>query len=145
MSRIPDDAFNYYFRLGADRSYQAVADRFGVSKRSVTKHALREEWQERIDEIEKKARQQADEKAMESLEAMTTRHLRALKAIQGRALEALKNMPLSSAMEAVRALDMSIKQERVIRGEPADRSAVTVEEVVKREYQRWMGEDEDGL
>ena len=47
-------------------------------------------------------------------------------------------MPLSSAMDAVRALDSSVKQERLVRGEPTDRAAVNVEEVIRREYDRWM-------
>ena len=51
-------------------------------------------------------------------------------------------MPLDTAMEAVRALDISIKQERVIRGEPADRTAVSVEDAIRTEYQRWLVSDE---
>ncbi len=47
-------------------------------------------------------------------------------------------------MEAVRALDFSIKQERTIRGEPSDRTAVSVEDAIKREYERWMSTDEEG-
>ncbi len=43
----------------------------------------------------------------------------------------------------VRALEMSIKQERTIRGEPSDRTAVSIEEVIKREYSQWMGQEED--
>jgi hypothetical protein len=41
-------------------------------------------------------------------------------------------------MDAVRALSMAVRDERLIRGEPTDRSAIDVEEVIKREYQRWM-------
>ena len=68
-----------------------------------------------------------------------------MQVIQGKALQALRKLPLSSAMEAVRALDLSIRQERLIRGEPSDRTAVTVEDVVRREYERWMAPagDED--
>ena len=55
-------------------------------------------------------------KYLESLEGMNLRHLKSLKIIQGKALEALRTMPLSTAMEAVRALDMAIRQERLIRG-----------------------------
>ena len=58
--------------------------------------------------------------------------------IQARALEALRHMPLESAMEAVRALDIGIRQERLIRGEPSDRTAIQVEDVIRREYSRWI-------
>ena len=46
-------------------------------------------------------------------------------------------------MEAVRALDVSIRQERLIRGEPSERTALQVEEVIKRQYERWMVEAGD--
>jgi len=143
-NKIPPDAFHFYLGLGPERSYQAVADRYGVSKRAVTKLATRERWQDRVVELEAKARAGAEQKALESLEAMNLRHLRSLKVIQGKALEALRSMPLESAMEAVRSLDIAIRQERLIRGEPSDRTAISVEEVIKREYQRWMLPEEAG-
>ncbi len=43
-----------------------------------------------------------------------------------------------TAMDAVRALGISIREERVIVGEPSDRTAVSVEETIRREYDRWM-------
>jgi hypothetical protein len=58
--------------------------------------------------------------------------------IQGKALEALKEFSLESAMEAVRALDLSIKHERIIKGEPSERTAVSVESIIRKEYERWM-------
>jgi hypothetical protein len=137
-NKIPPDAFHYYLGLGPERSYQSVANRYAVSKRAVTKLATRDRWQDRVVELERKAREGAEQKALESLEAMNLRHMRSLKVVQGKALEALRSMPLATAMEAVRSLDMAIRQERLIRGEPSDRTAISVEDVIKREYQRWM-------
>jgi len=142
--RIPPDALEFYLALGPDRSYQKVADHYGVSKRAVTKLAARERWQEKVVELERRARESAEKKALESLEGMNLRHLKSLKVVQGKALEALRSMPLTTAMEAVRALDMAIRQERLIRGEPSDRTAISVEEVIRREYERWMLPEEDG-
>ncbi len=144
MTKIPPDAFTFYFGLGSDRSYQAVADRYGVSKRSVTKLAVQENWQDRIATLGRKARENSDQRILETLEDMNGRHLKTLRVIQGKALETLKAMPLASAMEAVRALDMSIGKERIIRGEPSDRTVVSVEETIKREYERWMLTDGSG-
>ena len=147
--KIPPDAFSYYVGLGLDRSYQALADHYGVSKQAVVKAAKRERWQERLAEIERKAQEGADQRAVDNLEVMNGRHLKTLQVIQARALEALKTMPLASAMEAVRALDMCITKERLVRGEPSDRTAVSVEDAIRREYDRWMvpndpnGEDAD--
>lgn len=136
--KIPLDAFTQYWTLGPDRSYQSVADHYGVSKRAITKVALKENWQAKIAELERKAHEAAEEKMVEDLEQMTARHVKVCKLIQRKALEALKSMPLSTAIEAVRALDLSIKQERLIRGEPTDRTALSVEDVIRREYDRWM-------
>ncbi len=142
--KIPPDALEFYLALGSDRSYQKVADHYGVSKRAVTKLATRVGWQSKVIELERKAREGAEKRALESLEGMNLRHLKSLKIIQGKALEALRSMPLATAMEAVRALEMAIRQERLIRGEPSDRTAISVEEVVRREYERWMVPEEDG-
>ena len=136
--RVPPDAFDYYFALGVDRSHRAVAARYEVSKQTITKIAKRDRWRERLTEIEEKARKSLAQKSVESMEQVTQRHLQTLKVIQTKALQALKSMPLTGAMDAVRALDLSIAKERLIRGEPSDRTAVTVEETIRREYDRWL-------
>ena len=136
--RIPANAFDHYLALGPARSFQAIAEWCQVSKQAVTKVARQERWLERVAELERKAREKTEEKFVESLEAMNERHLKTLRVIQGKALEALKQFPLSSAMEAVRALDLSIKQERVIKGEPSERTAVNIESIIRQEYQRWL-------
>lgn len=146
--KLPPGAFEQYLALGSTRSYDAVAEHFGTSKRTVTRQAAKEQWQERVEKIERRAREGADEKMAESLEQMNVRHLRILQVIQGRALEALKAMPLATAMEAVRSLEATIRQERVIRGEPGERTAMSMEEVVRQQYGRWVvtenDEDADG-
>ena len=117
--RIGPDAFDYYLGLGSERSHQAVAQKYGVSKRAVTRLAVKQRWRERLAELEEKARRGAEQKTLETLEAMNERHLKALRVIQMKALRALQEMSLSSAMEAVRALDLAIRQERTVRGEPS--------------------------
>ena len=142
-ARIPPDAFEYYFSLGSDRSYQAVADRYGVTKRAITKLAARENWQSRAADLEAQVREATDKKVVETREQMNTRHLKSLKVVQGKALEALRSMPIETAMDAVRALDLSIKQERLVRGEPSERTAVSMEQVVRDEFSRWMTYDDE--
>ncbi|MEZ6018446.1 MAG: hypothetical protein R3F49_25350 [Planctomycetota bacterium] len=141
--KIPEEAFETYYALGAERSYQAIAERYDVSKGAVVKHATRERWQERIREREARARARADQEAVESIEAVNRRHLKAVRAVQAKALEALRSMSIESAMDAVRALDLAIKQERLVIGEPTDRSAVSVEDVIRREYDRWISNEEE--
>ena len=136
--KIPDDAFGYYIGLGPSRSYEAVASKYGVSKRSVTRLAVREHWQQKDASIRHNAQAATEKRAEETIEAMTERHLRYLRAIQSRAVEALRNFPITSAMEAVRALGMTIREERLLRGEPTDRTALEIAEIVRRESERWL-------
>ncbi len=136
--RIPPDAFDFYFAIGPERSYERVAEKYGVSKRSVTSRAKREGWQRRILELESKARETADKKIRESMEEHVERNLTALRFIKAKAIETLKRMPIESAMDAVRAYQSSLREERLILGEPTDRTAVSVEDTIKREYERWM-------
>ena len=88
--KLPHIAFEFYFGLGPGRSYQTVAYEFGVSKKSVTKRATSECWQDRLAKLEEKSRQNAEKKALETLDAMNDRHLRSLRAVQGKALQAIK-------------------------------------------------------
>ena len=144
--RIPEGAFELYVSLGQDRSFQAVADHYGVSKRAVTKVAARDEWSERLEKIERQAREASDRKLAETLEDMRTRHLKTIRAMQARALSALRQYPLSSGMEAMRAAEMTIKLERLIAGAPTDRSELSVEEVTRREIQTLLvpvGQEKD--
>jgi hypothetical protein len=136
--KIPENAFAVYAAMGEKRSYQAIADRFGVSKRSVVKRAIAEGWQERLVRAEATAREKVDAKAAESLEVMNARHLKIIQAIQTKAIETLSRVPLRTAFDAVRALELSIRQERLIRGEPSDRTVLSIEEVIRREYQMWL-------
>ena len=141
--RIPPDAFDFYFSLGPKRSYEAVGEKYGVSKRSVVKRALRDGWQRRVAEIEAKAQAKATERAVETLEEVKFRHLKTFRAVGLRALESLKGLHFESALDVVKALEIAARQERLALGEPSDRTAITMEEVIKREYERWMG-DPDG-
>ncbi|MBU0754900.1 MAG: hypothetical protein KJ831_16555 [Candidatus Eisenbacteria bacterium] len=143
--KLQHDAFEFYFSLGPGRSYRTVADRYEVSKTAVANLAEREDWQQRILDLERKAHEATEKRIAETLEEMGERHIKMIKVVQRKALETLKSMPLNTAIEAVRALDLSIKHERLVRGEPTDRAALDVENLIKREYERWLiSEDSEG-
>ena len=143
--RVPQDAFDYYVSLGAERSYQAVADHNGVTKRAITKVAAREGWAKRLEKIEREARESSDRKLAETIEETRSRHLRTLRAMNARAISALQQYPLSSGMEAMRAAEMVIKLERLIIGEPSERTELSIEEVTRREMQTLLevADDDD--
>lgn len=137
-NRIPPVAFEYYASLGIDRSYAKVAKRYGVTKRAILRCAKREDWQRRVDELDLKAREVGEKRTVETILQMNERHLRSMKIVQAKALEALKSLSLETAFEAIRALDMATKSERLIRGEPIGRTEISLEETLKREYERWL-------
>ena len=142
--RVPDEAFEFYVGLGHLRSYQAVADHFEVSKRSVTRKAVEEDWAGRVRELEANARKKTNQVLEETLEDMNLRHLKVARFLQNKALEALKSMPITKASEAVRAIEVSLRAERTARGEPEDDTANGVEAMIRREYERWMTNEEGG-
>jgi hypothetical protein len=144
--RIPADAFEFYVALGEGRSYDAVAKRYSVTKRAVVALAKREDWQARFEKVEARAREVADAKATETIAAMREKHLKILEVVQGKALQALRAMPLQTAYQAVRALAIAIEQERIVRGEPTERTAVEIETRIRQEHERLLlrpGERED--
>jgi hypothetical protein len=143
--KVPSNAFEFYFSLGPSRSYQAVADRYGVTKQAITKVAARERWPERLAELEDQARQRSTEKAMETLDEMNERHLKILRAVQSKAIEGLRSMPVATARDILRALELVMRQERVIRGQPGERGELSLEEITRRELQTLLivGEEEE--
>ena len=141
--RLPPDAFGYYVSLGPARSHQAVAERFDVHKRTVVRTADRENWADRLAAIEKEAREASDRQLAKDLGEMHLRHRKMLTAMASRAARALQEFPLTSGMEGIKAAAVVIKLERLLSGEPTERTSVDVEQVIRREYQQLMEVEEE--
>ena len=120
MARIPSDAFDQYVAMGAGRTYERLATKLGVSKRSIVRRATKENWQERLARIEGAARTKADEKLAETVAAVTERHLRTLRAVQHKALQGLSTAPTGTAAQAAATLIAAVKAERSIVAPPSD-------------------------
>ena len=133
-TKLGPEAFDRYVALGPPRGYEAIAQAYGTTKRSVTRFAKKEKWAERLRAAEEQARVASEKKAVETLEAMRERHLRSLKAIQGKALQTLQSIPLETASAAVKALLSSLAQERLLRDDGAAAGANDIETIVKREH-----------
>ncbi|MBL8897091.1 MAG: hypothetical protein JNM84_05665 [Planctomycetes bacterium] len=127
MSRrkLPVDAFAIYLAQGPGRSYAAIAKQFKVAKRTVARTAQVERWQSRVEERERKQREVAEREAIESATEMRDRHLKVARVLQARGLEALRTLQLRSAMDAVKTIDVGVRQERELRG--------NAREIVERE------------
>lgn len=132
-SRIPPDAFDHYVSQGEQRSYQATAKHFGVSKCAVAKCAKREDWVGRLAKIEADARTISDRRVTESLADMQERHSKTLKVMGARVLQALRDCPITDGMDAIRAADMTIKLERLLAGEVSKRTELSIEEITRHE------------
>lgn len=152
MQKLPEDAFALYVSQGADRSHQAVADHYGVSKRTVTRAATRENWTARLAAIEANAQKRSDAKLAQGMAEVRERHLKLLRAMASRAAQAIQAYPLETAMEGMRVAEMTIKLERLIMGEPSERTGISVEQATKQELERLLvvegtvpeAEDDDG-
>jgi hypothetical protein len=127
--------------LGPGRSYRAVADHFGVTKRAITKRASKENWAERLDEVEGESRERLAKKAAETLDAMNERHLKVARYVQGRAIDALRSMQLNTPADVMRALEIGVKQERLVRGEPSDKDSI--EAITRRELEDLLNFTDD--
>ena len=136
--KIHDDAFAYYVSLQEDRSYQLVAEHYGCSKRAVVKAASRDNWSGRLAEIERDARERMDKKLADAMVEREERHIKLARAIQARAARAIAGNELKSAMEGIKAAEIGVKLERMVAGQPNDRTAVTVEQVTKQEMERLL-------
>ncbi len=143
IRKIPLEAFYYYAEMGVDRSYQAVADHYGVSKVAVTKRAKKENWQGRLRELEQQAREELNKKTVETIQAVKARQLKATRFVQSRTLEVLKNTPGEKGLKAVAALNIAWKHELVLLGEASERTELSVEEITKSEIRDLLVVDED--
>lgn len=134
--KIPPEAFEFYVSLGPSRSYQTVADEYCVTKRAVTKRAKAESWTDRLAEMERQSRERITKRAEETLDEMNTRHLKIAKALQSKALDTLRNAPLETTRDVIKALELGVRQERLVRGEPTERNEV--ERVTRDEIERLL-------
>ena len=106
--KITNDAFDYYVSLGPSRNYETVAARYKVTKRAITKHASRGQWQTRVLDLERSAQRVADKKTVETMSEVHERRRKVLNLVLTRGLEALKQ-PLKTAVDGLRAVDLALK------------------------------------
>lgn len=139
--KIPDNAFETYVAMGTERSYQALADKFGVDKRSISRLAAKERWVERLAKIQEEARAATDKKLVADLQAVREQQLREVRYLRAEAIKGMKNLSPEKAVKFASALSIAWKHELFLLGEPTDRQATTIEEITKREIQTLLLRD----
>lgn len=131
--KLPSDAFEAYVAMGEGRTYRAIAEKFGVSKRCVTGRASEEGWGERLEKIEQGARAISDKRLTETIAEMRERHSLMVRAMGQRVVSALRDYPITDGMDAIRAGEMVIKLERLLAGEATERGELSIEELHRHE------------
>jgi len=141
--KVPDEAFAFYVGLGHDRSYQAVGDHFKVTKRAIVRTAAKNDWSARLALIEREAQERSDKALAEGQAETRIRHLKMVRAMASRAAKAMAEFPLTTGMEGIKAAETAIKLERLIAGEPSDRTELTIEQVTRAEIDRLLVRDDE--
>lgn len=139
-----EKAFAEYVSMGEDRSYRAVAKKFGVTKRCIVDVSRRKHWLTRLAKIEADAREMADKRLTETRSEVHERHLRMIRAMAARAAQGLQAHAFDNARDSARAAEAAIKLEREVLGEPTMHLDVTVAQVTRREVESLLTDGEDG-
>lgn len=142
MQRLPDEAFASYVNLGPGRSYQAIANEYGVHKRTVVRTAEREGWATRLGAIEQKAREAVDAQLVGELQERKLRQRKLVLAVASRAAKAISEFPLKSGIEGIRAAELAIKLERLLDGEATENTSLDIEQVIRKECQELLSVEE---
>jgi len=137
--KIPDDAFETYVAMGPGRSYQALAEKLGVDKRSIVRHAAKEKWAERISKIQETVRAATDKKIATDMQAVRERQLQQARFLQGQALKAMKDLSPRDAVKMAAALNIGWKHELLILGDPTERKELP--ELLRNAHERWLKRD----
>jgi uncharacterized protein YdaU (DUF1376 family) len=109
-----------------------------VTKRAVAFCADREDWQKRIREEESKHREKAEKQAAESNKTVRQGQLKVLRFIQGKAIEALKDMSITSAVDAAKVYTLALDKERQLLGDSGDENPSVVEQITRDEVRNLL-------
>ena len=128
------EAFDDYLGLGAERSIERLhallVQRAGAGGsapglRTIYEWSRRYNWQDRLQRLERQARETADEARIKALREMYERQAQEALLLQQKGAEWLTQFATDEATPdaAIRALVEGAKLERLARGEPSERSA----------------------
>jgi len=126
------EAFDAYWRLGAERSIERLHAVLTARGRAPTVRTLYEwsrgfRWQDRIARLEREAKRAEDEARLQALREMYERQGKEALLLQQRGTEWLAGMTKdkATAEAAIRAIVEGARLERLARGEPTERQEVS--------------------
>ena len=122
-------AFDVYWRLGADRTLERLRETLSASSRGPSLRTLAEwsrrgHWQNRLADLERRAQAADDDARIEAIRAMTERQAQEALLLQQKGTKWLAAMGAEDATPeaAIRAIVDGAKLERLVRGEPTERT-----------------------
>jgi len=125
------NAFDLYWRLGADRSIERLHAELRAIGGAPTTRTLYEwsrqyRWQDRIAKLEQDARRTEDEARIQAVRDMTDRHAKEALLLQQKGAEWIAAIDGgdATAEAAIRAIVEGSRMERLARGEPTERGEV---------------------
>ena len=125
-------AFERYWRLGATRSIERLraalaSEGSAPTVRTLYEWSRRYRWQDRIVQQERAAREADDEARIAAVREMQTRHAREALLLQQKGTEWLMGLEpgMATADAAIRAIGEGIRLERLVQGEPTERTEVS--------------------
>ena len=142
-TKLPANAFETYVSMGPDRSYQALAKKLGVDKRSVVRLAAKEGWAARLARIQEESRAATDKRLVETLQAVREQQLREVRFVRAEILKLVKGVTPDKAVKMAGALNICWKHELFLLGEPSERTEVSLEEITKRELETLLLRDDE--
>ena len=124
-------AFERYWRLGATRSIERLradlaSEGAAPTVRTLYEWSRRYHWQDRIVSQERAAREAEDEAHVAGLREMQARHVKEALLLQQKGTEWLLGLgpEAVSAEAAIRAIAEGMRLERLVQGEPTERTEV---------------------
>ena len=130
-------AFDLYVDLGAGRSLEALAlvlaqdpSRLGLKRapslRSLYRWSSELDWQDRLRDLEREARQRDAEQLVQSLREMNERQAREGMLLQQRGVQRLQSLEDEelTPSESIRAVSEGARLERLARGDVTDRTQI---------------------
>lgn len=108
---MPEDAFATFVQLGAQRSYQALAVRIGISAERIKKLSRREGWMALAKEIDKERREAYLRAYKQDLELIGDRQSRVLRGLLAKVSQSIAGADMAKPKDLLRALEIAIKGE----------------------------------
>ena len=124
--KLPPDPKTYYTQNPDKPSQRKTAKLYGLGKTTIANRSIKEKWVEKRDQFRSKADAKTEEKAIETISDMNVRHYTALTKVEQQCEDTLDSCKFLTAGEALKGMDMSIKGQRTIKGEPTDRQDLSI-------------------